>query len=55
MNLNIICFVEKNNLLLRFSLCNSENDTIKRDCPMQENYEIFKDLKQTVGLLVLLY
>ena len=24
---------------------------LKSDCPMQENYEIFKDLIQTVGLL----
>ena len=24
---------------------------VKSDCPMQENYEIFKDLIQTVGLL----
>ena len=24
---------------------------LKNDCPMQENYEIFKDLIQTVGLL----
>ena len=28
-----------------------ESDTVKSDCPMQENYEIFKDLIQTVGLL----
>ena len=27
-----------------------ENDTVKSDCPMQENYEIFEDLLQTVGL-----
>ena len=26
-------------------------DTVKSDCPMQENYVIFKDLIQTVGLL----
>ena len=30
---------------------NFERDTVKSDCPMQENYEIFKDLIQTVGLL----
>ena len=30
---------------------NFENDTVKSDCPMQENYEVFKDLIQTVGLL----
>ena len=28
-----------------------ENDTVKSDCPMEENYEIFQDLIQTVGLL----
>ena len=28
-----------------------ENDTVKSDCAMQENYEMFKDLIQTVGLL----
>ena len=27
-----------------------ENDTVKSDCPMQESYEIFKDLIQTVGV-----
>ena len=32
-------------------MCISESDTVKTDCPMQENYEIFKDLIQTVGLL----
>ena len=32
-------------------MCIFENDTVKSDCPMQENYEIFKDLIQTVGLL----
>ena len=26
-------------------------DTVKSDCPMQENYEVFKDLIQNVGLL----
>ena len=25
-----------------------ENDTVKSDCPMKENDEIFKDLIQTV-------
>ena len=25
--------------------------TVKGDCPMQENYEIFNDLIPTVGLL----
>ena len=28
-----------------------ESATVKSDCFMQENYEIFKDLIQTVGLL----
>ena len=28
-----------------------ESETVKSDCPMQENYDIFKDLIQTVGLL----
>ena len=27
------------------------SDTVKNDCAMQENYEIFKDLIQTIGLL----
>ena len=36
---------------LRFCLCIFESDTVKSDSPMQENYEIFKDLIQTVGLL----
>ena len=49
--LNIICFIEKNDIFLRFCLCIFESDTVKSDCPMQENYEIFKDLIQTVGLL----
>ena len=46
--LNIICFVENNNIFLRFCLCIFESDTVKSDCPLQENYEIFKDLIQTV-------
>ena len=49
--LNIICFVENNNIFLRFCLRIFESDTVKSDCPMQENYEILKDLIQTVGLL----
>ena len=28
-----------------------ESATVKSDCPMQENYEIIKDLIQAVGLL----
>ena len=31
-------------------MCIFENDTVKSDCPMQENNEIFKDLIQTVGV-----
>ena len=29
-------------------MCIFESDTVKSDCPMQENYEIVKDLIQTV-------
>ena len=36
-------------------MCIFESDTVKSDCPMQENYEIFKDLIQTVGLLYLFF
>ena len=28
-------------------MCIFESDTVKSDCPMQENYETFKDLIQT--------
>ena len=45
--LNIICFVEKKKIL-RFCLCIFESDTVKSDCPMQENYELFKDLIQSM-------
>ena len=31
-------------------MCIFESDTVKSNCPMQENYEIFKGLIQTVGL-----
>ena len=34
-----------------FYLCIFQSATVKSECPMQENYEIFKDLIQTVGLL----
>ena len=34
--LNIICFVYKNNIFLRFSLCIFESGTVKSDCPMQD-------------------
>ena len=33
--LNIICFVEKNNIFMRFCLCIFESDTVKSDCPVQ--------------------
>ena len=36
--------LKKNNIFLRFCLCIFESDTVKSDCPMQENYEIFKEL-----------
>ena len=38
LTLNIICFVKK--IFLRFYLCifESESDTVKSDCPVQENY-----------------
>ena len=32
-----------------------ESDTVKSEFPMQEHYEIFKDLTQTVGLLYWYY
>ena len=34
---------------MRYCLCIFESDTVKKKCPMQENYEIFKDLIQNVG------
>ena len=33
--LNIICFVKKNNIVLRFCLCIFESDTVKSDYPVQ--------------------
>ena len=66
MNSKIIFFIssiifvtlKKNNICLRFCFFSFffllfflERDTVKSDCPMQENYEIFKELLQTVGLL----
>ena len=51
LTLNIICFVETNKIFLSFYLCIFESDTVESDCSMQENYEIFKDLIHTVGLL----
>ena len=54
LTLNIICFLEKNNIFLRFCLCIFESDTVKSDCPMQifRKIIIFKDLIQTVGFTV---
>ena len=42
--LNIVCFVEKNNIILRFCLCIVESDTVKCDYPMQDlkiKYRLF--------------
>ena len=50
---NIICFVEKNNIFLRFCLCIIESDTVKSDCPVQIFRKMMKYLKIT--LLVLLF
>ena len=49
----LILFVslKNNNIFMRLCLCIFESNTVKSDCPMQENYKIFKDLIQTVGLL----
>ena len=46
-----ILFVLLKKIFLRFCLCIFETDTVEKDCPMQKNYAIFKDLIQTVGLL----
>ena len=35
-------------------MCNFEGDTVKSDCPRQENDEIFNGLIQTVGLFYLI-
>ena len=43
--LNIICFVEKNNIFLRFCLCIFESDTVKSDCPIQIFRKMIKYLK----------
>ena len=47
----LFVLLENNNIFLKYCLCIFESDTVKSDCSMQENYEIFKDLIQTVGLL----
>ena len=39
--LNIICFVEKKYIFLRFCLYIFKRATVISDCPMQENYERF--------------
>ena len=43
--LNIICFVEKNNIFLRFCLCIFESDTVESDCPAQIFRKMIKYLK----------
>ena len=43
--LNIIGFVEKNNLFLRFCMCIFESDTVKSDCPVQLFRKMMKYLK----------
>ena len=35
LTLNTICFVENNNIFLKFCLCNFESDTVKSGCPIQ--------------------
>ena len=35
LTLKIICFVEKNDIFLRFYMCILESDTVKSDCPIQ--------------------
>ena len=56
--LNIICFVEKNDIFLRFCLCIFESGTVKSDCPVQSfrnNDEIFKDLTKAVSVNNILF
>ena len=43
--LNIICFIEKNNIFLRFCLCIFDSDTVKSDCPVQIFRRMIKYLK----------
>ena len=45
-------YVSSENFDWSFSVYIIESDTVKSDCPMQENYEIFKDLIQTVSFTV---
>ena len=42
LSLNIIYFVEKDKIFLRFCLCIFESDTVKSDCPMQIFRKIVK-------------
>ena len=45
-SLNIICFVEKNDIFLRFCcLFIFESDTVKNDCPVQIFRKMMKYLK----------
>ena len=41
----IICFVEKNNIFLRFCLCIFESGTVKSDCPVQIFRKMMKYIK----------
>ena len=53
LTLNMICFVEKSNIFLRFCLSVFESDTVKNDCPIQAFKKMMKNFKgliQTVGL-----
>ena len=43
--LNIICFIEKNNIFSRFCLCIFESDTVKSDNPVQIFRKMIKYLK----------
>ena len=50
-NLNIICFVENNNISLRFCRWIFRSDTVKSDCPIQnfrKFMKYFNDLIQTL-------
>ena len=47
--LNIICFVEKDNIFLRFCLCIFESDTVKSDCNIQIFRKMMKYLYPKYG------
>ena len=49
--LNVICFVEKNNIFLRFCLCIFERDTVKNDCPIK----IFRKMMKLIHIVGLTY